>query len=168
MHYFVHPITKNDASTLRTWRYPEPYALYNLAGANEQEDLRYFLDPRNQFHSVVDEDGVLVGFCSFGEDAQVPGGDYTLDALDIGLGLRPDLTGQGFGASFLSAILHFAQEQFGVSRFRATVAVFNGRSRRMFERLGFRAVQTFVSRGEQAQTFTVLVGEFPQSRRQER
>jgi [ribosomal protein S18]-alanine N-acetyltransferase len=157
MRYSIQPLTASDARTLRTWRYPQPYTIYNLAGADEEEDLAYFLDPRNQFHGVLDEAGALVGFCSFGEDAQVPGGDYTALALDIGLGLRPDLTGQGLGAAFLEAILCFAQEHFEPSHFRATVAIFNIRSRRLFERHGFCVTQTFVSEGDPALTFLVLV-----------
>lgn len=157
MRYFITSLTESDARALRSWRYPEPYTSYNLAGADEKEDLRYFLDPHNQFYSVLDENGTLAGFCSFGEDAQVPGGDYTVDALDIGLGLRPDLTGRGLGASFLDAILCFAQEHFGPSQFRATVASFNVRSRRLFERHGFRVTQTFASRDDPALSFTVLV-----------
>lgn len=157
MRYSIKPLTEADARALRSWRYSEPYAIYNLAGADEEEDLRYFLDPRNGFHGIVNEDGVLVGFCSFGEDAQVPGGDYTMDALDIGLGLRPDLTGRGLGAAVLDAILCFAQDQFDATQFRATVATFNLRSRRLFERHGFRVTQTFAGRGEPALSFTVLV-----------
>jgi [ribosomal protein S18]-alanine N-acetyltransferase len=159
MRYSIQPLTASDACALRTWRYPQPYAVYNLAGADEEEDLCYFLDPHNQFHSVLDEAGALVGFCSFGEDAQVPGGDYTALALDIGLGLRPDLTGQGLGATFLDAILSFAQEHFEPSHFRATVASFNVRSRRLFEGHGFCVTQSFASRSEPALLFTVLVRE---------
>lgn len=28
-----------------------------------------------------------MGYCCFGTDARVPGGDYSADALDIGLGM---------------------------------------------------------------------------------
>ena len=55
--------------------------------------------------------------CSFGIDAQVPGGDYSAQALDVGLGLRPDHTGQGLGVTFLGAILAFAQERYSPTNF---------------------------------------------------
>ena len=44
-----------------------------------------------RFYAAVDEDGTLVGFYYFEEKG---------DALEIGLGLRPDQTGRGLGADF--------------------------------------------------------------------
>jgi [ribosomal protein S18]-alanine N-acetyltransferase len=151
------PISAGDVRQIRAWRYPEPYAVYNLASADEEADLRYFLDPANDFHSVYDSTDELVGFCSFGSDAQVPGGDYSAQALDVGLGLRPDHTGQGLGMTFLGAILEFAQRVYEPHQFRATVAAFNHRSRRVFERHGFVIVQTFLSRHQPPTEFHVLL-----------
>ena len=65
-------------------------------------DVAALLRPDYHYHAAHDETGRLVGFCCFGEDAQVPGGDYSLPALDIGLGLHPDLTGRGLSHSFLA------------------------------------------------------------------
>ena len=127
MHLFISPITEADVRAILTWRYPEPYALYSMVSDNPAGDLSYFLDPANAFQRVANEQGDLIGFCSFGQDAQVPGGDYTTDALDIGLGMCPDLTGQGLGSSFLAAILDHALRQFAPIRLRATVAAFNRR-----------------------------------------
>jgi [ribosomal protein S18]-alanine N-acetyltransferase len=156
-HLLVAPMTAADARAILTWRYPEPYAFYSMASEDVAAELPYFLDPANAFHRVGDEQGTLVGFCSFGEDAQVPGGDYTLPALDIGLGMHPDLTGQGNGAAFLAAILAFANQHFAPERLRATVAVFNRRSQRMFERQGFQVVQRFMSLSVRPVEFVILL-----------
>jgi ribosomal-protein-alanine N-acetyltransferase len=86
----------------------------------------------------------------------VPGGDYDEEALDIGGGLRPDLTGQGLGPSFMEAALEFGRRQFGPVSFRATVAAFNRRAQRVCEKLGFRPVQTF-ERMHNGKRFTILV-----------
>ncbi len=67
-------------------------------------------------------------------------------ALDVGIGLRPDLTGRGMGTSVLEAILAFAQERHAPTGFRATVAAFNERSLRVCEKVGFRRDRTFVRR----------------------
>jgi [ribosomal protein S18]-alanine N-acetyltransferase len=157
MTFHLAPITEADVRQILTWRYGEPYAIYNLVSSDEAADLRYFLDPLNQFHSVYDSTGDLIGFCSFGVDAQVPGGDYSLEALDIGLGMRPDLTGQGLGSGFLGAILEFARRAFGPTCFRATVASFNGRSRRIFEKQGFQLVQSFWSHSDPSRQFDLLL-----------
>lgn len=153
----VSPLLPADVHQIRTWHYPEPYALYNMTGLDMAEDLDYFLAPANHFHRVVDAAGMLIGFCSFGEDAQVPGGDYSLDALDVGVGMHPARIGQGLGAPFLRAILAYAQRQFAPQYFRATVAHFNHRSRRMFQRQGFIIVQTFHSQGKPTYVFDVLL-----------
>ncbi|MDQ2672203.1 MAG: GNAT family N-acetyltransferase, partial [Actinomycetota bacterium] len=74
-------------------------------------------------------------FC-FGEDAQVASGKrfglYEAEpALDVGLGMRPDLTGRGLGEEFVYAGLRFARETYSPPAFRLTVAAFNRRAIRV-------------------------------------
>ena len=57
--------------------------------------------------------------------------------LEIGLGLRPDLTGRGLGAAFLAAGLDFARERFAPDRFTLAVATFNERAITVYKRAGF-------------------------------
>ena len=63
--------------------------------------------------------------------------------MDFGLGLRPDLTGRGLGLAYLSAGLVFAGQRFKPSRFRLSVATFNERAIRVYERAGFTPSRTF-------------------------
>jgi RimJ/RimL family protein N-acetyltransferase len=81
--------------------------------------------------------GTLVGFYSF-----VPRGKI----VDIGIAMRPDLTGRGLGLAFVLAGLEFARETFKPATFRLDVAVFNLRARRVYERARFRAVRTVYRR----------------------
>jgi RimJ/RimL family protein N-acetyltransferase len=131
-----------NARAFMSWRYDPPYDLYNIP-ASAIEDLSFFTDPQNAYYSISNDAGTLEAFCCFGADAQVPGGDYAEDALDVGWGLRPDLTGQGRGVMYVTAILAFAQQTFAPARFRTTVAEFNIRSRRVCEKAGFQQVQRF-------------------------
>ena len=62
----------------------------------------------------------------------------------VGVGLRPDLTGQGFGASFVEQGLEFARLRFTPKRFRLSVAEFNARAARVYERVGFVRTRSFV------------------------
>ena len=60
------------------------------------------------------------------------------EAVEVELGLRPDLTGTGLGSGFLSAGLEFARRRFAPARFTLAVAAFNGRAITVYERAGFR------------------------------
>jgi ribosomal-protein-alanine N-acetyltransferase len=62
---------------------------------------------------------------------------------EIGLGLRPDLTGFGLGGSFVDACLHFAAAALGAESFTLAVAAFNRRAITVYERAGFREVGRF-------------------------
>jgi ribosomal-protein-alanine N-acetyltransferase len=146
MQFGFRPMSEEDARAILQWRYEAPYSIYNPDPENLEADIEGFLDPRYAYHSIVTAQGELAGYCCFGLDAQVPGGDYSKDALDVGAGLRPDLTGQGLGPGFLDAILDFAGEKFAPAAFRATVAAFNRRALRTWEKLGFQPVHTFTSR----------------------
>ena len=105
------------------------------------------LDERFAYHSVRDERGELAGYFCFGEDAQVPEGRrlglYEEDARDIGLGMRPDLTGRGIGPAFVEAGLRFARKRYAPVAFRLTAALFNERAIRVYLKVGFESTTTF-------------------------
>ena len=66
-----------------------------------------------------------------------------MPALDIGLGVRPDLTGKGRGSDYLNAVIDFAQRTYGPERLRVTIAAFNTRARRVWEGAGFQRSRHF-------------------------
>ena len=135
------PMDETSALEIINWRYEAPYDIYNLT--DSKNALRYALNPENCFYTLKDGAGVVVGFCSFGLDGQVPGGDYTVDALDIGMGIRPDLTGHGHGQRFVSQVLNFARSEFNPDRFRVTIAAFNQRAQRVWSKVGFHLIGRF-------------------------
>jgi RimJ/RimL family protein N-acetyltransferase len=96
-----------------------------------------------RFFAVRDEHGALVGFYYFEQKA---------DALEYGLGLRPDLAGRGLGLEFVLAGLEFARRRFAPERIVLNVAAFNDRARIVYERAGFRLtgkhVRTFSRWGD--------------------
>jgi adenine phosphoribosyltransferase len=141
--FSVRTMEEADVQAILAWRYAAPYDFYNL-GDGDQEAL---FDPANHYHAVIDADGRLAGFCAFGPDARVMGEDLTSDpaALDVGWGMRPDLTGQGHSTAFLAAILEFGRVRFVPSSYRMVVATFNRRAIRLYEKVGFQPVGTFVN-----------------------
>jgi [ribosomal protein S18]-alanine N-acetyltransferase len=154
------PMDRESAVTVLHWHYDAPYDLYNLDAYDAEETLADLLDPQNAYHALRDEQGELVAFCCFGADAQVPGGGYSAAALDVGLGVRPDLTGQGQGLDYVLAVLGFAAVKFNTAAFRVTVALFNQRARRVWEKAGFVEVQRF-RRESDGRTFVVMMRPAP-------
>ena len=146
MTFTFTPVTKVDVREFVYWAYEPPYDVYNMLAPSDQleeDDLAYFLDPVYNYHTIRDEAGQMVGFCSFGLDGQVPGGDYGDEALDIGLGVRPDLTGQGRGFAFVRATIDFADQAFKPTVLRVTIASFNQRAQHVWQKAGFNRVREF-------------------------
>lgn len=143
MDYLISPITDELARRVVGWRYDPPYDVYNLSA----EDEKALMNPIYRYHQVQDSSGNLVGFCCYGEDACVPGGDYEVgepSCLDVGVGLHPDLVGKGLGTEFVQAVLEHAAEIYRPENFRVTVAEFNQRSLKTFRRLGFKETNHFI------------------------
>ena len=124
----VRTLTDADAQAISTWRYPGRFATYDVAEVVTRE--RGFW--------AVEHDGALVGYCCFGHEARVPGVAEQDDVLDVGYGLRPDLTGHGLGAAFVRTILDFAAREFAPRRFRVLILDWNERSSKVAGALGFR------------------------------
>jgi ribosomal-protein-alanine N-acetyltransferase len=131
----------DDARKISRWHYQPPYNFYDWT--SDPDDLEELLDPARRegtYFSAFDGEGALVGFFEFEREGET---------IDIGLGLRPDLTGQGLGLEYLLAGLEFAIERFSPERFTLSVAVFNERAIEVYERAGFRrgAVYTHHTNG---------------------
>ena len=155
-------MTEAFASEILSWRYPPPYEVYNPDENRFSEDLAYFTDPQNQMYAILDENEFLVGYCSLGPDGQVPGGDYSVDALDIGIGIRPELTGKRLGPKHLAAVIRFALEQFKPSAFRVTIAAFNQRAQKLCEDAGFTMTHTFIKSNSERVFNIYLLEDLPE------
>ncbi|MEK4669391.1 GNAT family N-acetyltransferase [Niallia sp. FSL R7-0271] len=137
-------MTKSWAEEILSWKYEPPYDFYN--DHNKEESMQELLE--EPYFAVLDDGGALIGFYCTGTSAQVPlglfYGVYLEDSLDIGLGMKPELTGKGMGASFIRYILN--QLKTTSSSVRLTVAAFNERAITLYERAGFR--KTYMFTGE--------------------
>ena len=143
--YRIRPLEEHDAREILRWRYPEPYDFYDPPVDDHGDHyVSQFLKPEYQFHAIVDERESFIGFCSYGIDGQVPGGNYTEEALDIGLGMKPGLTGQGRGKAFFSTIVDHACDNLNPDTIRLTVACFNARAMKLYENFGFIKVDEFM------------------------
>ena len=134
--FVIRPMTAADAHSIATWRYPGEYSFYDADA--DPDDLAELLDPAEwgRRYFAADElagptlAGVLVV-------------KLTGPVAEIGLGLRPDLTGRGLGESYLRACLHFASAALGAQSYTLAVAAFNRRAITLYERAGFQQVDRF-------------------------
>lgn len=135
INYIISEMTKDAASQIARWHYEPPYDFYDLD--KDQDDLIDFLDAANWKHRIykvsTNEFG-LIGFFQFEAEEQ---------NIKIGLGLRPDITGKGYGFSFLLAGLAFAKQQYNARRFVLDVASFNIRAILSYKRSGFKVDSVF-------------------------
>jgi RimJ/RimL family protein N-acetyltransferase len=124
-----------EIAVFDAYTYEPPYDFYNGSDDPVQDPERYF--------AARDERGSLVGFFYYDERG---------DTVEIGLGLRPDLTGRGLGPGFLRSGIEFARDTFHARRIVLNVAAFNDRAITVYERAGFRRtgehVRTFARWGE--------------------
>ena len=142
------PMTRDAAAAIAGWTFEPPYDVYNVAPDQRDQAIAEMVAPGYAYYAITDEDaGELIGFCCYGKPAQVPGGDYSAPALDVGIGLRPDLTGRGLGPMVIAAILDYANAVFNATAFRATIAAFNERSQRAFATAGFQRTAEFTNEG---------------------
>lgn len=146
MQFTFAPLDVEAARAIMTWRYEEPYSIYNWEAEDDPAEM---LDRRSPHYAVRDERGELVGFFAYGSSAQVwNSGEPHLysegKTITVGLGMRPDLTGRGLGLAFVRAGLDFAREQFAPEQFRLYVLTFNERAIRVYERAGFERAGIYV------------------------
>jgi [ribosomal protein S18]-alanine N-acetyltransferase len=130
-----------EAREISRWHYEPPYDFYD--STSDPDDLAELLDPARRegtYFSAFDAEGALVGFFQFESKGET---------VDVGLGMRPDLTGRGLGLEYLLAGLDFARERFSPGRFTLAVATFNERAIEVYERARFRrgAVYTHHTNG---------------------
>ena len=98
------------------WKYDGEYAFYDMTA--DPEDYEELVNPEkrgDRYFSVFEGDGLMGFFC-----VEQKGAD-----IEIGLGLRPDLTGRGKGGAFLAEILSFVRENYSFEKIRVDVASFN-------------------------------------------
>jgi ribosomal-protein-alanine N-acetyltransferase len=117
----IEPMTPEDFVDMAAWHYEPPYDFYD-------SDVEPVVNPE-RFFAVRDEAGAFVGHYYF-----EPKGE----ALEYGIGLRPELTGRGAGLEVFRAGLEFARANFSPTRITLAVAAFNERAITVYARAGFR------------------------------
>ncbi|MCM1989017.1 GNAT family N-acetyltransferase [Oceanirhabdus seepicola] len=144
MELNIKQMNYDEAKEISKWIYEESYSIYSM---DDSEDcINELLN--GHYFSVSDREDNLVGYYCFGAAAQVPVGNQfgvydSKDFTDIGLGIKPNLCGQGLGLKFLNRGVDFARNKLSAKEFRLTVAAFNQRAIKVYQRIGFKKVNSF-------------------------
>lgn len=152
------PRLERHEEILSRWRYEGEYAFYDL-----QEPFRAEHPDRpvgEDSFVWLGPDGEVLGHVSYGPDGRIPtaeGYEYPGDALDVGLGLRPDLCGRGLGAGFVARCLRFGRERYGAGKFRLSVAAFNKRAVKCYQKVGF-SIEREVTHSSLHDRFYIMTG----------
>jgi ribosomal-protein-alanine N-acetyltransferase len=129
VRFAFRPLSLDDVENLLAWRYDPPYQEYNPSNdPSDEAELRASVGTPTGLAAVEADTGELVGFL---ECRLAPG------EVEIGLGLRPDLTGRGIGLPFTQAIVALVRETWDPARLTLDVLPWNERAAIVYERAGF-------------------------------
>ncbi|MCU9614898.1 GNAT family N-acetyltransferase [Caldibacillus lycopersici] len=137
MIYTFEIMTQEQAEEIAfKWHYDGEYSFYDMEA--DREDLEEFIDRKSRGNSVysVMINKELIGFYSFHKVNEV--------TYEIGLGMRPDLTGKGEGLNFLKSGLEFAKSKLKPEKLTLSVANFNERAIKVYQKVGFKKTNIFM------------------------
>ncbi|MBV6625951.1 MAG: GNAT family N-acetyltransferase [Rivularia sp. (in: Bacteria)] len=148
-------MNEESARIILSWRYDVSLDFYNPNPSDIEETVEDFLNPENSYYSIFNNRNELVAYFCFGADALVKGGNYDVEALDVGFGLNPNLSRRGITFRIINAVYDFAKSHFSTALFRVTVAEFNQQAIRLYKKAGFKQVEKF-QREQDGMYFLVL------------
>ncbi|MED5016763.1 GNAT family protein [Paenibacillus chibensis] len=137
MNYIFQPMTQEQAELIAyQWKYQDEYSFYDISV--DPEDLQEFLDEKHRADSffVVYRNYEMMGYFVFDEKER--------GVINIALGLKPELTGKGEGIRFLQCGMKYAQTKYAPVKITLSVAAFNTRAIKVYERAGFEKVNTYI------------------------
>ncbi|MEI5992058.1 hypothetical protein A5881_003614 [Enterococcus termitis] len=118
------------------WKYPYPYNFYDMTeDLEDYEELISVTQRGNNFFSIK-EKNILIGFFSI-----YPFKNNNKE-IEFGIGLRPDLTGKGNGKYYTEAALDYIERTFKPRKIWLSVADFNERAIKVYEKIGFKEEYT--------------------------
>ncbi len=133
MGYQFTTMTQEQAEDIAfNWHYDGEYSFYDMEA--DKEDLAEFLNPETRGDSIfaVTLEDELVAFLSITRMAPT--------TFDIGIGMKPALTGRGKGTGFLKAVMDFIESEFKAEKITLSVAAFNERAIKVYRKIGFEDV----------------------------
>ncbi|MEW4372863.1 GNAT family N-acetyltransferase [Paenibacillus kandeliae] len=136
--FIVTEMTEAHAADICTWVYQAPYDIYGWMSWDQMQQLEVeFGDPKlrkEQYASILDSTGVLFGFAQF----------FPLEGtVRLGVGMRPDLCGNGYGEAFVRVITEEAIARKPEAEIDLEVLTWNQRAIRTYQKAGFHITDAY-------------------------
>jgi len=145
LQFSFRPLRWSDALAVSRWSYTGEYAFYDMTRW-QMFTTRLFnplfraiglasfyavdvVGAQDSADAKDRADSALVGVFSYIR--------RDIETVEIGLAMRPDLTGHGLGAAYVEAGMAFGRTRYHPKRWFLTVATFNRRAQLVYERAGF-------------------------------
>ncbi|WP_216378137.1 GNAT family N-acetyltransferase [Arcanobacterium phocae] len=123
---------KDAMEIANLWKYPDQYSFYDMT--EDVDDYNEIVDPKQrENYFSIKENGSLIGYFVV---------DSNDDSVTLGLGMRPELTGQGKGESFLNYIISFIVKKYKPTKIKLSVVDFNKRAMKVYKKCGFKETGT--------------------------
>lgn len=125
-------MTEQNAREICGWKYADEYAVYNYPDWETLQNRKWAIaDPerrRKEFYSVFSQENNLVAYFRLVKES---------DGLLLGLGMKPEYCGKGFGSAFMALIVRYAEQNFPGNNLQLDVREFNRRAIKCYEKAGF-------------------------------
>lgn len=136
--FIITPMTLEHGRDISEWDYPTPYNIYEWMPWNQMVELSIEFGDNTlraeQYTSIINEHEELCGFAQF----------FPLERVTrLGIGLRPDLCGQGLGTSFVQSIVHEAIRRKPQDEIDLEVLTWNKRAIQVYLKAGFEITDTY-------------------------
>ena len=136
MNFIFRLMEQKEAEEIaNNWKYKGIYSFYD--SINDYDDYEILTDPKKRTdpHFSCYSDNELVGFycIEIKDDKRV----------DLGLGLKSEFTGRGFGEKFINAILDQILLSREINEFILNVAEFNKRAIKAYKKAGFIEIEKY-------------------------
>ena len=140
-YFHTAPLNEQQAAEICEWVYEPPYDIYGWMSWDQMQELEIeFGDPelrQQQYLAVLDAKGELAGFAQLFPLQQT---------IRLGIGMRPDLCGNGYGTEFTLAVVRTAIQRNPEAEIDLEVLTWNQRAIRTYQKAGFHITDTYTRR----------------------
>ncbi|AWX96531.1 GNAT family N-acetyltransferase [Streptococcus suis] len=128
-YFYIMPLPQDLALEIANqWRYQPPLDAYTISANPETYAEMISPEARGDRFFAVIRNAALMGYFCIDQDGET---------VDIHLGMKPSLTGQGNGRAFYQTIEDYIVEHVQPASIKLTVATFHQAAQTLFHALGF-------------------------------